>query len=254
MYRLLIVTTNQATKDMLASMAGWEALGVKPPRVRETVEEAVECMKKHPIDAIAVEDAPVFAPLADYLDRQAPAMPVFAIEADAKTQLETVRQTVNLLTRLRADDSNDEYDPAYMMEKQRARWLRRVIGGLEPTAEDIVRGLKLYRCAMRPDVPCVLARLGVPEDDGFMTERWHYGGERLEIALRNFFGREHGHMLLRVAVVSPQEVRVLCYPRDEAEGLSENAAFEYVQETIEQIARYLGLALKVLEVRRIAGL
>ena len=86
-----------------------------------------------------------------------------------------------------------------------------------------------------------------------MTERWHYGGERLEIALRNFFGREHGHMLLRVAVVSPQEVRVLCYPRDEAEGLSENAAFEYVQETIEQIARYLGLALKVLEVRRIAG-
>lgn len=84
MYRLLIVTTNQATKDMLASMEGWEALGVKPPRVRETVEDAVECMKKHPIDAIAVEDAPVFAPLADYLDRQAPAMPVFAIEADAK--------------------------------------------------------------------------------------------------------------------------------------------------------------------------
>ena len=55
-------------------------------------------------------------------------------------------------------------------------------------------------------------------------------------------------------VISPQEVRVLCYPRDEAEGLSENAAFEYVQESIEQIARYLGLALKVLEVRRIAGL
>ena len=43
MYRLLIVTTNQATKDMLASMEGWEALGVKPPRVRETVEDAVEC-------------------------------------------------------------------------------------------------------------------------------------------------------------------------------------------------------------------
>ena len=38
-------------------------------------------------------------------------MPVFAIESDAGTQLETVRQTVKLLTRLRADDSNDEYDP-----------------------------------------------------------------------------------------------------------------------------------------------
>ena len=79
MYRLLIVTTDQATKDMLASMEGWEALGVKPPRVRETVEDAVECMKKHPIDAIAIEDAPAFAPLSAYLDRQAPAMPLFAI-------------------------------------------------------------------------------------------------------------------------------------------------------------------------------
>lgn len=82
---------------------------------------------------------PVFAPLADYLDRQAPAMPVFAIEADAKTQLETVRQTVNLLTRLRADDSNDEYDPAYMMEKRAHAGCAgdRRAGA---TAEDIVRG------------------------------------------------------------------------------------------------------------------
>ena len=46
-----------------------------------------------------------------------------------------------------------------MMEKQRARWLRRVIGGLEPTAEDIVRGLKLYRCAMRPACPACLHAL-----------------------------------------------------------------------------------------------
>ena len=117
-----------------------------------------------------------------------------------------------------------------------------------------MRGLKLYRCAMRPGVPCVLARLGVPEDDGFMTERWHYGGERLEIALRNFFGREHGHMLLRVAVVSPQEVRVLCYPITRELLASTELGDGLDSETIEQIARYLGLALKVLEVRRIAGL
>ena len=178
-------------------------------------------------------------------------MPLFAIETDPQAQLATVREVVSLLTRLRADDSNDDYDPLYMMDRQRTRWLRKVIGGLVSTAEDIERGLRLYRCAMRPGVPCVLARLGVPEDDGFMTERWHYGGERLEIALRNFFGREHGHMLLRVAVISPQEVRVLCYPRDEGEGLSENAAFEYVQET-EQIP-LPGADAQGAEVRRMPG-
>ena len=254
MYRLLIVTTNRDVKEMFASMEGWEALDVKPPRVRESVEDAVECMKKHPIDAIAVEELPEFEPLMKYLDEQAPSMPLFDIKRDAKAQMATVREAVRLLTRLRADDSNDEYDPAYMMERERARWLRRVIAGLEPTAEDICRGLRLHRCTERPCVPCVLARLELPSDDGFMSERWHYGGERLEVALSNFFGREHGHMRLRVAVISPEEVRVLCYPVDESEGLSENAAFEYVQETIEQIARYLGLTLKVLEVRRMAGL
>ena len=123
MYRLLIVTTDRATKDMFASMQGWEALGVKPPRVRETVEEAVECMHKHPIDAIAVEDAPALAPLFDYLEKSAPAMPLFAIETDPQAQLATVREVVSLLTRLRADDSNDDYDPLYMMDRQRTRWL-----------------------------------------------------------------------------------------------------------------------------------
>ena len=253
MYRLLIVTTDRATKDMFASMQGWEALGVKPPRVRETVEEAVECMHKHPIDAIAVEDAPALAPLFDYLEKSAPAMPLFAIETDPQAQLATVREGVSLLTRLRADDSNDDYDPLYMMDRQRTRWLRKVIGGLVSTPEDIRRGARLHRCPERPDAPCILARLAVPADDVFLTERWHYGGERLETALRNFFGREHGLMLLRVAVVSPQEVRVVCFPVG-AEPLSENAVFAYVQETADQIARYLGLSLKIREIRRMPGL
>ena len=32
---------------MLAAMEGWEALGVKPPRVRETVEDAVAVSYTH---------------------------------------------------------------------------------------------------------------------------------------------------------------------------------------------------------------
>ena len=83
--------------------------------------------------------------------------------------------------------------------------------------------------------------------DVFLTERWHYGGERLETALRNFFGREHGHMLLRVAVVSPQEVRVLCYPRDEREGLSESQFYTWRQRYLRDhpsVAKKLGVAFK----------
>ena len=60
-------------------------------------------------------------------------------------------------------------------------------------------------------------------------------------------------MLLRVAVVSPQEVRVVCFPVG-AEPLGEKAVFAYVQETADQIARYLGLSLKIREIRRMPGL
>ena len=196
----------------------------------------------------------VCANLLDYLDEHAPDTPLFEIGGSAEEQLATVREVASLLTRLHADDSNDEYDLTDRMEKLRAHWLRKVVRGMERTPEDIRRGLRLYRCGERADVPCILGRLAMPADDGFLTERWHYGGQRLEVALRNFFGHEHGHMLFHVAVVSQEEVRVLCYPRDAGEGLSENEAFEYIQETAEQIEKYLGLSMKVLEVRRIPGL
>ena len=44
MYRLLIVTNEQRVKDMFSSMEGWEAMGIKPPRMSSSVEEAVECI------------------------------------------------------------------------------------------------------------------------------------------------------------------------------------------------------------------
>ncbi len=254
MYRLLIVTNDQAAKDMFASMEGWEALGFKPPRLRERVEDTVACMEKHHIDAIAIADDPAFAPLMTVLDERYPQTLLFSIEDDAETQLRTVREVYSLLTRIHADDSNDEYDDLYRLQKQRERWLRKVVSGLVPDMAQLRRQLRMYRCREQLDVPCMLARLELPDDDAFLSDRWHYGSDRLETALRNFFGREHDHMLVHVAVVSPQEVRVLCYPQDADEGLSENAAFEYVQETVEQIGNYLGLGMKVTEVCRIPGL
>ena len=55
MYRLLIVTGNQSVRDLFTAMEGWESLGFKPPRLRQTTQEALECMQKHQIDAIAVD-------------------------------------------------------------------------------------------------------------------------------------------------------------------------------------------------------
>lgn len=254
MYRLLIVTENQNVIDMFASMDGWEAIGFKAPRLRSSVDEAVECMHKHAIDAIAVDQSPTVEGINAYLDQNYPDMPIFPIEETVEKQWETVRDMFGLLSRLNADDSNDIYDPAYRLAKQRDRWMKKLLSGMIPTVDEIGKQMRMYRCEEQMDVPCMLARLSLQAGDSFLAERWHYGSERLEIALRNFFGTRHDHMLLHVAVISQEEVRVLCYPTEVNDGLSENATYDYIQETVDQIDHYLGLPMKVLDVRRVPGI
>lgn len=254
MYRLLIVTDNPSTKEMLTAMDGWEKMGFKPPRLFDTAQAAMEGLRTFNVDAVAVAEKPEFDELCAYLDERYPTKPLFQIAQTAEAQRGILQELYSLLSRLNADDSNDAYDDVYRLKQQRERWLRKVICGLVPSAEEVRRQLRLYRCRERLGVPCVLARLELPEDDSFLSDRWHYGSDRLETALRNFFGYEHENMLMHVAVLSQQEVRILCYPTGAEHSISESAAFAYIQETLDQIDHYLGLHMKVQEVRRVDGL
>lgn len=254
MYRLLIVTENQAVTDMITAMQGWEKLGFKAPRLRSTADEAVACMQKHHIDAVAVDPTAVFEGFAAYLDQQYPDVPMFQIASDEQTQRVIMQELSSLLARINADDSNDDLDTAYQMQVQRERWMKKLISGMVASEEQLSRQLNLYRIHAQINVPCVLARLEMSDEDGFMSERWHYGSDRLETALRNFFGRGHSHMLMHVAVISPEEVRVLCYPESQDHCVSENIAYDYMHETLEQIENYLGLHMNILNVCRLSGL
>lgn len=254
MYRLLIVADDPNAIDMLNAMEGWEKLGFRPPRLCQSAQEAMESLQSYHADAVAVAESPAFDELYAYLDEHCPNKPLCQVAQTPKEQRMMVQELYSLLTRLSADDTDDAYDDAYKLQQQRERWIKRLIGGMVPSEKEMQRQLRLYRCRECLNVPCVLARLEMPDDDRFLSERWHYGSERLETALRNFFGFEHDHMLMHVAVISQEEVRVLCYPSSVEMGISENAAFEYVQETLEQVEHYLGLHMKVLEVCRLPGL
>ena len=87
----------------------------------------------------------------------------------------------------------------------------------------------------------------------FLTERWHYGSDRLEVALRNFFGGDQPNMLVHVAVVSQDEVRVLCYPTG-GEALDADKVEGFICEVTRQVENYMGLRMKVLDVQSIPGL
>lgn len=257
MYRLLIVTKDARVEAMFGSMEGWEALGFKHPRIRQSMEEAIACMHKHHIDAIAVDNAADFAPLNRYLDENNPSMPIFQIESSKDEQFATLKEVYQLLCQLHADHSDDDYDEAYYFGLARERWMKMLISGMSPTRAHVLAHHQLYRCVESVYAPCVFARLSIPSGDAFLSGRWHYGSDRLEIALRNFFGTEVEKMTVHIAVISPEEVRVLACPKPE---YVENASFGadhvlgYIQETIDQIERYLGLKMNLIDIRRMESI
>lgn len=257
MYRLLIVTKDARVEEMFASMEGWEAMGYKPPRLRSTVDDAKECMRMHHIDAIAIDNDPAFAPLNVYMDEQYPLMPVFAIADTEQSQWAIMREVYQLLNQLHADDSDDEYDEGYRLKMVQERWMKKLLSGMAPTRDYILTHHRMLRCPEKIDAPFLRIRLSIPQGDNFITERWHYGSDRLEVALRNFFGEEHDHMKLHVAVISPEEVRVMVsanpHKPDKSE-VSPERALGYIRETIEQIQNYLGLSMTLMDTKTLTSL
>ncbi len=253
MYRLLIVTEQQSVRDMFEGMTGWEVMGFKQPRLRATTEEAILCMQKHHIDAIAVDDSEHFADLNAHIEANCPTMLRFNVESDPEEQRKTIRILDRLLNQIRADHSNNQYNDKNALKYTRDRQMKALLSGMIPTEKELADRLCMLRCQEKADVPCVVARLGLDEEDPFLTERWHYGSDRLEVALRNFFGGDQPHMLVHVAVVSQDEVRVLCYPRC-GETLEADAIATFIHEVNQQVENYMGLCMKVLDVQTIPGL
>ncbi len=252
MYRLLIVTEKQSVRDMFEGMSGWEVMGFKQPRLRATTEEALACMEKHHIDAIAMDEG-AFPELDAHIEANCPTMLRFEVEETPEEQRKTIRLLDRLLNQIRADHSNNQYDDNNALQYTRDRQLKAVLSGLVPTCKEINARLRMLRCPEQGNVPCIVARLGLDEEDPFLTERWHYGSDRLEVALRNFFGGNQPHMLVHVAVVSQDEVRVLCYPNGD-ETLDEEKVSSFIAEVAQQVENYMGLRMTVQDVMKVPGL
>ncbi|MFH1880164.1 MAG: hypothetical protein ABIK64_05180 [Bacillota bacterium] len=254
MYRLLIVTKSPTIEKNFTGTDGWETMGFKPPRVRKTFEDALECMGKHHIDAIGIDEG--FADLEQWMDKNQPHIPIFKVADDREEQLSVIREVELLLNQIHSDDSNDDYNEIGNFKAARERWMKYLLSRLAPDKIEILKQQRLYRCLDDPEKTCIFARISIPQGDMFITERWHYGSERLAIALRNFFGEVYEQMNIHIAVVSPEEVRIVFSPRRDSpeSNATDTMARAYIEETIERIQHYLGLTMSLTEIRVMNGL
>ncbi len=254
MYRLLIVTKSPTIEKIFNEVEGWETMGFKPPRIRKSFDDAIECMRKHHIDAIGIDTE--FEDLEQWMNEHQPNIPMFMLLDDPDLQLAVIREVELLLNQIHTDDSNDDYNEESNFAAARERWMKYLLSRLAPTKDEILKQQRLYRCTDDPQKPCIYARIVIPQGDMFITERWHYGSERLGTALRNFFGEEYHQMNIHIAVVSPEEVRIVFSPRpDSPAGITpDTKTREFILETMEQIQHYLGLSMSLSELRVLNGL
>ena len=180
-------------------------------------------------------------------------MPIFAVSKNVTELLESVTELRSLLNRTHADFSNDSFGEADMLQICRHEFFRALLSEQIASKQDVINRMRLLRSRMDPEAPCVLVDLSLPDGTEYLSGRWHYGTDRLEVALRNFFGAEFHGMRMVPAVVAPDHVRLLCCPmlgvaQTEDESIT-SLVSEHTLESMDQARTYLDLELCLTSIR-----
>ncbi|MBR6027850.1 MAG: hypothetical protein IKP40_02080 [Clostridia bacterium] len=250
MYKLLLVTNRPEVVSAFDSIQDWEGLGFRMVRKASSPEDAIAHLKAHHSDAIALALPPEEEHrLITFLNERYPLRPIMRATANPEEICAYARETEQLLTRTRADYSNDRYDEAEMMAIIRHNYFRRMLSGAERDPQRIRRGLLLVRSKMDPDQPCVAVRLSVPDDDGYIASHWKHGAEGLEVAMRNIFGAELNGMRILTSILPDEHIyTVACpllgtEPRDPDEMLEEVTS--HVSGNLSHIYEYLNIDMRI---------
>ena len=259
MYKLLLATNEQAVRDAFAAVA-WENLGFKEPRVVETAEEALSSLDAFYADAIAIalpagEDEALFEKLLT----AHPDLPVMAAPAMSGEVEACTLELRKLLVRMNADISDDSFTAADQLMVCRHEFFRALMDRRIPTGKDVKRLLRLVRSKMDPHRPCVVAELQMPASSDFLKGRWHYGPQRLELALRNIFGVEVAGLRILTCVLPGERILLLGCPmlchEVEADGSSMTGIVSrHVQECIDHVDEFLGIDLTISELHVLPAL
>lgn len=257
MYKLLLATDKPEIMEAFQAVSSWELLGFRTPRMVSTVQAAIDSLKKHHADGIAFSfDEKGDETLMNHLASEYPILPIIHAGRNAGQVTDAVNELRSLLNRTHADFSNDNFGEADMLQLVRHEFFRNLIAGKVAEKAAVMRRMKLLRSRMNPEQPCVLLELAMPEGDSFLTGRWHYGSERLEVALRNFFGVELEGMRMLVSVLPDERIFLLACPMlgEEAADSISGLVHHHAEDSIAHVREYLGLHLSIASVRVLPNL
>ena len=88
MYKILLVTDRPEVLDAFAGVNTWETLGFRAPRICNSAESAISCLKAHHVDGIGIalekhEEALLNAHLMAFY----PILPIFAVSKNRNRRM-----------------------------------------------------------------------------------------------------------------------------------------------------------------------
>ena len=262
MYKLLLVSDREDVLNAFAQVQNWERQGFKPPHIRHDFEGAKDSLAKHHADGIAISVSPEEEQkILSYLQEYFPNVSIFQAGTNREEVLRYLNELNILLNRIHADFSNDRFREIDMLMECRHEFFRKVLTGKIQKKEDLFRSMRLLRSRMDADRPCLLVELEQPSttDEDKLEGKWHYGPERLELALRNSFGGDVAGIHILPTVHPDGRILVLCCPlrgiETKLSGDSMTAMLtSHINEGISHLKEFFGLDLRMVNIRVLPSL
>lgn len=256
MYKLLLVSDQEEVLNAFAQINNWELIGFKPPHIRHDFEGTKDSLAKHHADGICIavsqneEEESILA----YLQSHFPNISIFEAGRNEQDVLRYLNELRILLNRLHADFSNEKSNATDVLQLCRHEFFRKVINGQVHSSEDLHRNMRLLRSRMDADRPCLLIEIEQSAPHDSLEGRWHFGDERLEIALRNSFAGDLNGIHILPTIHPDGKILVLACP---LHGVDTNMTVDtmtamlttYVANSIEHMKEFLGLELHIVEIR-----
>ncbi len=262
MYKLLLVSDRENVLHAFEQIQNWERQGFKPPHIRHDYEGMLDSLSKHHADGICIavspeEEKKIFA----YLQEHYPNVPLFQPGTNPEEVLRYLNELNILLNRLHADFSNDRFREIDMLQECRHEFFRKLMTGRIERKADLVRNMRLLRSRMDPERPCLIVELNQPEasDSDRLEGRWHYGPDRLELALRNSFGGDVEGIHVLPTVHTDGRILVLCCALSGVEttmagNRMTNVLTAHISDGIAHLKEFFGLELHISGIQELPSL
>ena len=255
MYKLLLVSDQEEVLNAFAGIQNWELHGFKQPHIRHDFEGAKDSLAKHHADGICIAlDPDEEEKLLAYLQANFPDVSIFEAGRNEEQVLRYLNELKILLNRVYADFYNDRLSTKDVLQQCRHEFFRKVINGKIRNSEDLHRNMRLLRSRMDADRPCLLIEIEQSAPFDKLEGRWHYGKERLEVALRTSFAGDLNGIHILPTVHSDGRILVLACP---LHGVDTDMTVDsmtamltsYTADSIQHMKEFFGLDLHIAEIR-----